>query len=687
MFSTATNPYDELIVKATDENLASEDWALNMEVCDKVGGEGQNGGILGGSWLRARQAVAALQKRLSHRNPSVQLYALELANTLAQNCDKELLGELSSRNWTSALDRLINDRATAAPVKKKALLFVKAWAKQLEDTGDPNLGLMGELYDQLRAKNFTFDEPEAAPEDAAEARRRQEEEELARVLELSKQDKGGRNAYQPYQPSATAAGGSSSSGTAGPAAGSGSGSSAQPYQSSSSSRSQPQQAYQPPAPVAALEPEPDLPLDINTATRVRALYTFTSAEVGELNFERGDVIKVLDRGFKEWWRGACNGQIGIFPVTYVEAMPEPSPRELQEEAQEEARVFASLGLVDQLLQTLKGIDPSRGDRLDDRPEIEEMYQASVSLQGQINALIKKYSDQKAELEHMNANFVRALRQYEELRNPPPMPAGQAQPYGYSPQPQPQPQADPYAQAYQQQQQQQYPQQAQVQPQHAQPPYAQQPQPQYAQQPQQYTAEPHPHQYATETQSHSQYPSQHPTANPIGNGLPAQPAQAFPQAQPHPGPGANVHSGSGSSAGGGHPDQASFGQPYNYAQRAVSSTSINRVPTAAPGLPPNDLPRQNTEPGVAGLGAGSDPQAEHKAAWDAYYRQQAEQQQQQQQQSYGVGAPPHHQQQGIEVDGTQNVYGQSPYAPQQQGQHAQGVDGVTSGMNRMTVHGA
>lgn len=71
-------------------------------------------------------------------------------------------------------------------------------------------------------------------------------------------------------------------------------------------------------------------------------------------------------------------------MTYVEAVPEPTSRELQEEAQEEARVFASLGrlchqcvyqrlragLVDQLLQTLKEIDPSRGDRLDDRPEVE-----------------------------------------------------------------------------------------------------------------------------------------------------------------------------------------------------------------------------------------------------------------------------------------------------------------------------
>jgi len=67
--------------------------------------------------------------------------------------------------------------------------------------------------------------------------------------------------------------------------------------------------------------------------------------------------------------------------------------------------------VDQLLQTLKEIDPARGDRLDDKPEVEvsrrpravhrtdiqAMYQDSVKLQGQINALIKKYSDQKGEL--------------------------------------------------------------------------------------------------------------------------------------------------------------------------------------------------------------------------------------------------------------------------------------------------
>jgi signal transducing adaptor molecule len=203
-------------------------------------------------------------------------------------------------------------------VKKKALGYIKSWAKQFEEAGDSNLGLMGELYDQLRAKSWstpflfsleliidhTFDEPEPVPEDRvsfsdylycssadAQARTRQEAEddELQRVLELSKQDRGGRN-----QPGF---GGGSASSSAPPPQ-------AQPQPQRSLPK--PQQFSASPAPAAPpREPTPP-PLDINSATRVRALYTFSSNEVGELNFERGDMIKVLDRGFQEWWRGACN---------------------------------------------------------------------------------------------------------------------------------------------------------------------------------------------------------------------------------------------------------------------------------------------------------------------------------------------------------------------------------------------
>jgi signal transducing adaptor molecule len=43
MFSGPTNPYDELVNKATDENLASENWDVNLQICDKVNDEGAPG--------------------------------------------------------------------------------------------------------------------------------------------------------------------------------------------------------------------------------------------------------------------------------------------------------------------------------------------------------------------------------------------------------------------------------------------------------------------------------------------------------------------------------------------------------------------------------------------------------------------------------------------------------------------
>jgi len=57
--------------------------------------------------------------------------------------------------------------------------------------------------------------------------------------------------------------------------------------------------------------------NVNIVTRVRALYTFEPTEPGELAFEKGDIIKVVDRGYKDWWRGQLKGRTGIFPVNYV----------------------------------------------------------------------------------------------------------------------------------------------------------------------------------------------------------------------------------------------------------------------------------------------------------------------------------------------------------------------------------
>ncbi|WEW58177.1 ESCRT-0 subunit protein hse1 [Emydomyces testavorans] len=39
MFRAQQNAYDDIVAKATDENLTSENWEYILDVCDKVSGD------------------------------------------------------------------------------------------------------------------------------------------------------------------------------------------------------------------------------------------------------------------------------------------------------------------------------------------------------------------------------------------------------------------------------------------------------------------------------------------------------------------------------------------------------------------------------------------------------------------------------------------------------------------------
>ncbi|XP_061610787.1 intersectin-2a isoform X3 [Phyllopteryx taeniolatus] len=55
-----------------------------------------------------------------------------------------------------------------------------------------------------------------------------------------------------------------------------------------------------------------------------ALYTYESPEAGDLTFEEGDVIVVMERE-GEWWQGCIGDQTGVFPSNYVKPVePEVS---------------------------------------------------------------------------------------------------------------------------------------------------------------------------------------------------------------------------------------------------------------------------------------------------------------------------------------------------------------------------
>jgi signal transducing adaptor molecule len=220
--------------------------------------------------------------------------------------------ELASRAFTDALLRLANDRNTHQQVKAKILERMQEWAEMFKD---PDLGIMKDQYHRLKSQNPNLHPPSAPSKSRlTDIDRQKEEEELQMALKLSIQDK------------ATQAQAKSSQ-----------------QQSSSSGPSQSQPAAQPqtvPGTTAA------------TVSRVRALFDFQATDPDELTFRKGDIIAVLESVYKDWWKGFLKGQTGIFPLNYVEKLADPTPEELQREAQMEAEVFAEIKNVEKLLTLL-----------------------------------------------------------------------------------------------------------------------------------------------------------------------------------------------------------------------------------------------------------------------------------------------------------------------------------------------
>jgi len=160
------------------------------------------------------------------------------------------------------------------------------------------------------------------------------------------------------------------------------------------STSQPQSSKAP----QQVKPQPQPPQPIQkpqttaaTVSRVRALYDFSPSESGELPFRRGDVISVLDSVYKDWWRGSLRGQVGIFPVNYVEILKDASPEELMREAEEETNILAEGRNIEKLLGLLANADGGRG--VEDE-ELQRLYNTTLAIRPKLVQLIEKYSMRK-----------------------------------------------------------------------------------------------------------------------------------------------------------------------------------------------------------------------------------------------------------------------------------------------------
>lgn len=233
------------------------------------------------------------------------------------------------------------------------------WAEMFKS--DPDLGIMNEQYHRLKSQNPNL-HPPSAPQKSrlTDVDRKKEEEELQMALKLSIQDKG---AAEPKNAQANEV----TSGGAGQA---------QQTQAAASTAGQPV----PSGTTAA------------TVSRVRALFDFQPSEPGELQFRKGDIIAVLESVYKDWWKGSLRGQTGIFPLNYVEKLSDPTPDELQREAQMEAEVFGEIKNVEKLLTLLS--TSSSELRGEDNDEITKLYHSTLAIRPKLIELIGKYSQKK-----------------------------------------------------------------------------------------------------------------------------------------------------------------------------------------------------------------------------------------------------------------------------------------------------
>ena len=110
---------------------------------------------------------------------------------------------------------------------------------------------------------------------------------------------------------------------------------------------------------------------------VQALYDYEPEERSELALRKGDIIRVIESVYKDWWKGSLYGKIGMFPVNYVEKVSAPTAEDLEQEAKRTALVYSYFKDAEKLL-TLTAIPETANAATDPKLWKEHLAEANVS---------------------------------------------------------------------------------------------------------------------------------------------------------------------------------------------------------------------------------------------------------------------------------------------------------------------
>ncbi|TMW51203.1 hypothetical protein DOY81_003739 [Sarcophaga bullata] len=156
-FNVGTNPFStpvgQRIEQATDASLASENWALNMEICDMINESSDT----------ARDAMKAIRKRLQQnagKNNQVIMFTLTVLETCVKNCGKAFHVLVAQKDFIQDLVKLIGPKNDPPMVvQEKVLSLIQTWADAFKN--QPDLNGVIQMYTELKNKGIEFPQPDA----------------------------------------------------------------------------------------------------------------------------------------------------------------------------------------------------------------------------------------------------------------------------------------------------------------------------------------------------------------------------------------------------------------------------------------------------------------------------------------------------------------------------------------------
>jgi len=172
-----SSSFDADVEKATSGTSTTEDWALIMEICDKVGS----------SPVFAKDCFKSIIKRLYNQDPHVVLQAITLLDACVNNCGKHFLLEVASRHFEQEFRKLLA-KNLPHKVSDRLKSLLKKWAEH-EFKNDPQLSLIPSLYAKLKQEGVDFssisDSNSSKGTKSKDLVSLQEVDDIAKAIELS----------------------------------------------------------------------------------------------------------------------------------------------------------------------------------------------------------------------------------------------------------------------------------------------------------------------------------------------------------------------------------------------------------------------------------------------------------------------------------------------------------------------